>query len=78
MKAQITEGKGMATTIVEAYDQLPWTERTLLKHYNDYPFKLDNSFSPCEYRVIVDGKCVGVVIYAGGRKLVCHGFIERQ
>jgi hypothetical protein len=61
-------------TIGRAYDMLPMSERTLLKHFREYPFELRNDLGEaCTYRVIHGGKELGIVVYYKGRKLVCHG-----
>jgi hypothetical protein len=61
--------------LIEVYEQLPLTERTLLKRIrrNEYPFQLLNDYGqPCEYRVVENGVELGMVKYYGGRKLACY------
>lgn len=61
------------------YDKLPWTDRTLQKRIqaNEYDFQLLNDTgSACEYRVITEGRDIGLIIYSGGRKLCCHTLVQ--
>jgi hypothetical protein len=62
-------------TLQEVYDELPLTERALLRRYKSYPFKIANDRGgPCEWWLYESGEPVGVVIYYKGRKLTCHGY----
>lgn len=59
-------------SIGKAYDTLPMSERTLLKHRAEYPFVVTNDTGrPCVYRVIHEGVELGLVTYYKGRKLTC-------
>jgi hypothetical protein len=58
--------------IADVFESLPLSEKTLLKHLNDYPYRLTNEDHPCEY-VVHDGSyIVGMVKYYKGRKLSCY------
>lgn len=65
-------------TLEDVYDLLPMTERTLLKRYQSYPFKIANDRGkPCEWWLYEKGEPVGVVVYYAGRKLACHGYAAK-
>lgn len=65
-------------TIGDIYDVLPMTERTLLSRmmcgYSPALRLKNDTGDSCTYRVVVGDRELGVVVYAGGRKLTCHGF----
>lgn len=72
-KALTTE-EARRARLTEIYDSLPWSNRTLLKRMPTYDFKLFNDIGgACDWRIEVDGDSIGVVVYAGGRKLCAHG-----
>lgn len=75
MSAQIPKEGGVKPisqlNIQEIYDFLPLTERTLLRHYKSYPFRIANDRGhPCHWYIYDGDQPVAVVIYYRGRKLV--------
>lgn len=55
------------------YDQLPKTERTLIKRYKGYPFRIANDRGkPCDWFIYDGSEPIAVVTYYKGRKLVLH------
>jgi len=61
----------------EIYDMLPLSERTLLKRYKGYPFRIANDRGePCAWYIYEDDKPIAVVHYYKGRKLVLHRIKE--
>jgi hypothetical protein len=55
--------------ILDVFEKLPLTERTLLKRLNKYSFELLNDTGDgCLYRVIADGVEMGAIKYYKGRK----------
>jgi len=60
-------------TILEAYQILPKTEKTVIKHrFRIHGLTLRNNLgSPCHYMVTENGHELGVVQYYGGKKLSC-------
>lgn len=74
--------------ILDVFERLPLTERTLLKRLHKYSFELRNDTGDgCLYRVIADGIEMGAIKYYRGRKLaiwekveaavnVCHGLSQ--
>jgi hypothetical protein len=63
-------------TTSEIYALLPMTERTLLKRYKSYPFKIANDREgPCDWYVYKDGEPIAVIVYYKGRKLCMHGIV---
>lgn len=61
------------TTIYSVFEVLPATTRALWTQMKSLPFLMLNDWngSPNTFRVILEGKVLGVVQYAGGRKLSC-------
>ena len=71
--------------LLDVFERLPLTERTLLKRLHKYSFELLNDTGDgCLYRVVADGVEMGAIKYYRGRKLaiwekveaavnVCHG-----
>jgi replication-associated recombination protein RarA len=69
--------KANAMTITEVYDSLPMSSKRLWKEIDGYPFILLNDIGRASwFRVIVEGRDIGVVQYYKGRKLCCHGRTE--
>lgn len=64
-------------TRLELFEQLPLSERTLLRRMRDgrLPVQLDNSDQPCEYTFTLNGQR-GMVKYYRGRKLACYELVE--
>ncbi len=67
--------------ISDIYDQLPKSEKTLIKHYWEYNSHLKHSNvrisndmgKPCDYYIYHNEQPIGLVIYYKGRKLTLHG-----
>lgn len=72
VRKEIYENKALA----DVFEKLPKCERTLLKHFREYPFKLDNSEVSTEYDIILGGKRIGMVKYYRGRKLCVYSIAE--
>lgn len=70
---------GDTITTDEIYDMLPMRERTLLKNYDKYPFRIANDRGRASewYIYGMGGNPVAVVIYYRDRKLCMHGIISR-
>lgn len=65
-----TEKQFLLSTL---FEQLPLTERTLLKHRSQYGALITNDTGePCLYRVIVEGVEIGAVRYYKGRRLCAY------
>ncbi len=60
-------------TMLEAYQILPKSEKTLIKHrFRIQGLTLRNTLgSPCLYTVTEGGHEIGIVQYYGGKKLSC-------
>ena len=58
----------------EIFDFLPLTERTLIKHYKSYPFKIANDRGyPCDWFIYDGDNPIAMIYYYGGRKLALYG-----
>jgi len=63
----------------DIYDVLPLAERTLVKHYKSYPFRIANDRGhPCHWYIYDGDRPIAVVIYYRGRKLVMHSISEQN
>jgi len=76
--------KELATAITEPlnleriFEQLPKTERTLLKRYKSYSFRIANDRgTPCDWYIYENGLPVAVVTYYRGSKL-CMWLISTE
>ena len=62
--------------ILEAFEKLPLSERTIIRHRFDWgKLRLMNNRShPCEYTIFDrdENKEIGMVKYYKGRKLACY------
>jgi hypothetical protein len=68
-------------TLEEIFRMLPKSASTVWKHINrkTYPFELVNDWGLTnEFRVIADGKTLGVIQYFKGKKLSAWAIAERS
>lgn len=68
----VKEIAGSEDVLGACYTRFPKSEKTLLKYFDQYPVRLDNSFSPCEYEIYSGETRIGMIKYYKGRILACY------
>lgn len=69
---------GATMDIGQAFELAPKSDQTVAKHRYEYKgLRFVNDLGhPTEYRILYDGKDLGVIKYYQGRKLACYEYEE--